>query len=741
VTEPNYLIGYGERLTETVVIPKGFGPVDDAYSVDQAKARLEPMIGQLAASIVALPSSACPHDYAVAALTLHPQYVARSYFPDRLLRVLDAEVVGSRPATVEPEEWGRKTVPEGGKGISSVLYVAAPRVSIAGWSERISSADSEDLAQLVRIEEVHVPGRAEKLRLPARGQVVDAEEIYEVVLHATDDDDERFVIAGFEQWCAEQSVAIDITRRISAGGLTFVPVVATRKAIERLSDFSFLRVARPMPRLRTLRPDSVPGENDGARTELPDGGPLDSKTRAVIFDGGVPQGSELLRWCTPYVGSGIGDAHPDYMSHGHTVTSALLFGSLHDPPRRPFTAVDHFRVLDAESDSDPYELYDALRCISEVLDRLEPEFVNLSIGPDLPIEDDEVHAWTAVIDEYISRTAALVTIAVGNRGELDRTTGNARIQTPADAVNALAVGASLSPDGCRRAPYSCIGPGRSPGLVKPDILAFGGGTGWPFVVADPRSPGKVLNGSGTSFAAPAALRAALGVRAHLGDVLTPLTLKALLVHCASRNDGDDSYEVGWGAIPANIEDIITTSDGSARVVYQGTIDPAKYVRAILPLPHGPLDGLISISATFAFVCEVDPQDPSTYTRSGLEVYFRPHSQKYPGPESTEARTKSFFGSTNSRSEQALRSDAHKWETVLHQSKRFRATSLDNPVFDVHYLAREGGAAYGRAPKMRYSLVITVEAPGVADLYDRVLRAYPTQLEVLTPVIEIPIQAS
>jgi hypothetical protein len=89
-------------------------------------------------------------------------------------------------------------------------------------------------------------------------------------------------------------------------------------------------------------------------------------------------------------------------------------------------------------------------------------------------------------------------------------------------------------------------------------------------------------------------------------------------------------------------------------------------------------------------------------------------------------------------ERELRGDAHKWETVLSKSVRMQARSLQEPVFDVHYNARVSGGPNTAADKVRYALVITVEAPRVNDLYDRVVRTYAGQLQALTPVVEIPI---
>lgn len=85
----------------------------------------------------------------------------------------------------------------------------------------------------------------------------------------------------------------------------------------------------------------------------------------------------------------------------------------------------------------------------------------------------------------------------------------------------------------------------------------------------------------------------------------------------------------------------------------------------------------------------------------------------------------------------LRSDAHKWETVLHRTLTKRGSSLRGPVFDIHYNARLGGHdGTSHAPKIRYAMAITVESKRTPDLYDRVLRTYATQLEALTPRVDM-----
>src|SRR5713101_3868899 len=127
--------------------------------------------------------------------------------------------------------------------------------------------------------------------------------------------------------------------------------------------------------------------------------------------------------------------------------------------------------------------------------------INISLGPNLAVEDDEVTAWTATLDDFFSREDSVVTVAAGNDGRRDSTSGLDRVQPPADGVNMLAVGATdRTTEDWQRAEYSCVGPGRSPGIVKPDGVLFGGSDLESFGVLLPNLRGEGTQG--TSFAAP-----------------------------------------------------------------------------------------------------------------------------------------------------------------------------------------------------------------------------------------------
>src|SRR5262249_7945001 len=158
--------------------------------------------------------------------------------------------------------------------------------------------------------------------------------------------------------------------------------------------------------------------------------------------GGIPKGHPIGKWAKSIEPPGIGAPLPQFQKHGVGVTSAFLFGHI-DPAKplaRPYAPVDHYRVLDTTPGQEPHELYEVLGRIDQVLATNNYQFINLSIGPYPPVEDDDVHAWTAVIDERLSRGSTLATIAVGNGGEASAKDQLNRIQVPADCVNATAVG-------------------------------------------------------------------------------------------------------------------------------------------------------------------------------------------------------------------------------------------------------------------------------------------------------------
>ncbi len=739
----NFLIGYGERLASDMAAPLAGGPKQHPYTFAEARQRLAPKVKDTVKILNGMSDDICPHDQAVALVALHPTYLAKSYYPADLLKTYGLETIGSRARDLSPEKWTKKKPPE--SAVTSELFVTGSRRNFRALASDIDlfSEMANGANDLIKIEDFRSQPADEKLK-PFRS--AEEEPLMEIVLHAKPIREDAFVLEGFEAYLDKLGIKLNLDkRRFFAEGLCFLPLRMPREITPEVIKYSFLRIAREMPRLRQFRPvvRSVPGFAPFA-CHLPTEGPIDGDLRVAVFDGGVRADANLDLWVSRKDTKNIGAPVPQFENHGTAVTSALLFGPLQDGvvADRPYASVDHYRVLDTNTmKDDQQELYSVLERIQDVLEsRPKYDFINLSLGPDLPVEDNDVHAWTAVLDQLFADGLTLPAIAVGNTGELDWPSGNARIQTPADCVNALSVGGcDRLGIGWKRASYSSIGPGRSPGIVKPDGLAFGGSSREPYWVLDAENPGAAMPITGTSFAAPTALRTGIGVKAHFGKLLTPLAIKALLLHCAD-DAGHDKAEVGWGRLPEHLQEIVFTDQHAAHIVYQGVLRPASWVRMQIPIPADPMTGMVDIAATFCFATPTDPQDPINYTRSGLEVRFRPHDQKRKDPEQVHADSSYFFRAKDVFIEEAeLRADAHKWETTLHKNRAIRAGGLRNPVFDVHYNARIGGRNATGAEKIPYALVITIMSKKTRNLYDQILLRYPTILEPLRPVVEIPIR--
>lgn len=738
MTKRNFLIGKGERLVDEVAGVRGGGPKSHPYTFAQARERIAPMLARAVRGIDHLPENACPGDRAVATITLNPEYIAKSYFPEKLLNTLGLEAVGSRPRRVKPERRSKGREPE--EAITTELFVMGPRAAFRAWRSSLPRW-SEDLAgadELATIEQVAAPTPQDKIkgRLPKDGKIV-----FEAVLHGDTGSGSNGVIPMFRDYLAQIGINQRLERKFSASGLCFVELEAPVERADEIATFAPLRALRQMPSLRMLRPTFRSSRVSMKETVLPAKGPIDPKIRVAIFDGGIPAGHPLTKWVKVIEPPGIGKAIPDFLKHGVGVTSAFLFGHI-DPASqldRPYASVDHYRVLDSAPNQNPHELYEVLGRIDQVLVEKEYDLINLSIGPRLPIEDDDVHPWAAVIDDRLSKGNTLATIAVGNDGDSPAKDQLNRIQVPADCVNAVAVGACDSPESpWQRCPYSSVGPGRSPGVVKPDFLEFGGLLKRPFIVVSESASGLEAT-EGTSFSSPSVLRLAAGVRAHFGDSLSMLAIRALLVHTAEPSDFP-CEDVGRGRVARSVQDIVLCDDDTIRVVYQGELTPARYVRARIPVPSGTIPGKVTITATLCYPTGVDPHHPGNYTRAGLEPTFRPHDQKRKDPKQVHADSKGFFGKTQSGlMEDELRRDAWKWENCLHTSATFMGKTLRNPVLDIHYNARLDGKNFAPEEKLPYALVISVHAKHLGDLYDRIIRKYAGQLEALRPVVEIPIK--
>ena len=749
--ENNFLIGHGERLAYEVAVPAGGSPKNLPYDWASQRNRLDGKISETYEYIRDLPATACPNDRSVALVTMHPRFISKSDFPESLLRSVGLYPIGSRPVEISPDSWGVIRHPE--SAVTDQIFVSGTRASFARWAATIGalSERSSHSNSLRTIENVSAFRAVSKIRsVPNDRQIV----MLEVVLHNDEDED---VVRSFVAHAGDAQAVVYTEKRRDVGGLTFLPVEVGIPHVVDVATHSFVRVARGMPSLRPLRPlrPGVVRSNDTADSfslVFADGSPTSQSSEAVIFDGGIPDHAKpvLAPWVSFTEPQGIGPPDPVYEAHGLGVTSAFMFGQL-SPGRileGPQVRIDHVRVLDQYTGANNplnFEIFEVADRITSHLDQNggRYRYFNLSIGPDMPVSDDEVSYWTAALDQRFVNAEFVPAIAVGNSGEFDAASGLNRVQPPSDAVNALSIGATDRMDyPWKKADYSSVGPGREPGLVKPDGVAFGGSASNPFYVIGANNlPEPVC---GTSFATPLALKTAAEVGARIDyDDLNPLATRALMIHRAD-DDGNSRSEVGWGRFELDPELLITCPDDEATVIFRGTLPVGTHLRIPIPMPSSPMTGKVGITATILIAPTTNPEFAAAYTQSGFEAIFRPDSRRfrvYEGGRTSRHPMSTPFFSENAMygtGEFELREGGLKWEPCVKRTRWFQSGSLSDPVFDIYNHSRRGWSRFGANDQVPYALIVSVKAPKVPDLYNQILRTYSGVLTPITPKLRVQI---
>jgi hypothetical protein len=147
---------------------------------------------------------------------------------------------------------------------------------------------------------------------------------------------------------------------------------------------------------------------------------------------------------------------------------------------------------------------------------------------------------------------------------------------------------------------------------------------------------------------------------------------------------------------------------------------------------------------------VEQSSPDEYTLAGLDVQFRPHSDRYSfnPPKGSKASAQTFNAelekaratallaagwkkspvpasdSAKGMSEVELRAKAAKWETVVRDGRGKRANSISAPMLTISIMGRGAWDKKDPALQARFAAVLTVEAPKYkGDLYQEVLATY------------------
>jgi hypothetical protein len=730
----NFIFGRGETLiTQEPSLRQNFPPTEPIYSYEESAERLYMGMEDVLNYADNIPLLAKPNDEIVFALLLHPAYLAKSHFPKKIFKYLNFNIIGSKDSPCTPIK-NKKNKKNTRESETTILYYVSIRIeTLIERKDSLFTIEDETLQnELTRIESIEPFKHSEKLKIRSQ---YDTNNAIEVVLHEPENGfNVKSALIKFTNSIDNQ---IKITYSKTIDGITFLKLHTRHEFLEEITKFTYIRVVRNISKLRSINIKSFKNnealENVNVNVKF-----LNADLKVAVLDGGFSQKKSFLNKYVRYTDQYTNGEDENLLTHGTQVTSAVLFGPIPKLSNNanevqtlyPFSRVDNYKVCDPDMD-----IYEVLERISEIIEKDKPEFINLSLGPEGEIEDLDIHIWTATLDKYFSTGEYLCTIAIGNEGD----TSSPRINVPSDCINGLSVGACDSEDifGWEKTEYSCIGPGRTPGFMKPDGLAFGGSDKLPFRVI---SDDQVCSVQGTSFASPYVLRTAIGIKSLFDNgELTVAGIRALLIHNTFKNNFSCEH-VGWGKFNTKPTQIMTCNDNEIKVLYQGEVERGKRYKAEIPYPDEGFSGNIDIIATFCFFTSVSTEHSTNYSNYGLEAkLYKTNSKGNTGSVSEFFKASNVYTDGVHITETSLRRDFYKWETTVKgELLNKRGESIIEPYFIVKHNVRDpDGAPSSKKNKLKFALVVNVIAHDMNNLHNLIENKYG-ELEVMNPRIELKI---
>lgn len=757
----------GEAYSQPVTKKSGGKEKSLPISFHEAKSRMITQINETREAIKSIaPGSRLPNEFVIS-LTMHHDFSAKSYYPDTLFDS-DTEKFGLSEIGSRIQKKEETLEIEGEKSTqiktSKMFFIRATENSLNKLERKLNSLEQtlpKNFQNDIRkISAFGIQDKQEKI-MGFQGSWNDGR--IEAVLHPFDEDSGLAIEFFLEKLDSAGVNLSQIKYKQYPSGVTFISLPANKNVVEQISGFNPLRAIHPLEMRSLPEISRSSGTKDGP--QVPNF-TIKSPIYVGVIDGGVNTNNPYVQNYIESEVSVSGNPLQPYKNHGTQVTGAVLYGPLNkytklDTLPEPLVSVKNFGVLSDLTDPDLYDVIDAIEDIIPA--NTDIRVYNLSLGPRGPILDDNINRFTYACDMLSHQHEVLFCVAVGNDGDV---LGYDRIQSPADSVNCLGVGAFTKDDnGIKRAPYSCVGPGREGGKMKPDIMAFGGCSNRPIHLVAEDIGDRVLS-TGTSFACPIVAGLAGRLVGESDNHISPLAAKALIIQHAENKEEEHSIEMGHGILPEDIDSLTTCNNNSYTLIYKGEVEEGKYAEFIIPWEL--IDkGKATFRWTAAALTSVDELSPDDYTSSAIEISFYPNRNKYiftnqdgnpldGSNKKTEVvdiskdaeRAKYLlengwrqaqFPKTDSatlqfKTESELRADL-KWDTLDTREITKRAKSVEDPVFHIHALGR-GSRTSGS--KVKFALVLTLTTTQTEiDLYSNVLQKYSALAAVkMESVVEV-----
>ncbi|MFO4667397.1 S8/S53 family peptidase [Vibrio cholerae] len=378
------------------------GEKKDPYSFSTAKKRLYQKLESTLAQAYTLPSEAKPRNMVVTKMTLHPAYLAKSYFPEALFNRYNLQSLGSKEVILKPEVQVTQKKKE--KLSSSQYFIAGTESDIQRLISDVQSntLDAECEYDFAKFEDIQFFDKEDKLTPSVQafpGQGKPQKMRYEVVLHADKDDID--ILKAFSFYISKLNGRLYDNKTRTIKGLTFCFVELESLNVASLAEFSFVRVVRPIPELRVA--DSVNTlleKGESFQVSASGNNSSEGHSNIAIFDAGLFSEDCERKEVRYFDLTNQQVDNEDNYLHGSLVTSAIIYGEASDYHNANNTVlnVDHYKVY-SQADNLDIGLVDVLDRISSVLKTKKYKFANISLGPEVPCPDDEPSLWTSTLDE------------------------------------------------------------------------------------------------------------------------------------------------------------------------------------------------------------------------------------------------------------------------------------------------------------------------------------------------------
>lgn len=734
------ILGRGENLVEPITKNTSGGPKAFPRTYEEAKKLVKEELVKVKEDIERIPDEKKMDDVVIA-VRLNEKFLAKSYTPNSFFGALNVENVGSR-------KWITNTGKE-----SKLNFVKIQPENIDGSLQLLDSIRTKSFKEDIRkIEEINLlTGGETALGFEEnweKGRV-------ELVLHPYDEP-EVVLKKLFSLLNITEEELQKVKYKAYENGPIFVSVNLSKDDLNVVKDFNPLRTVHPLDfELNATFTDLMVNKVTPPTT-------FSTPIKKVgVIDGGVNLRNPFFQQVASQNYEVESSPSEDFTAHGSSVASLILYGDLYNLEEgqtvpNPLVGVESIRVFPT-ADSTDIDLYEVIDLIEETVPKLEDiDVFNVSVGPSGSILDDDISRFTTALDQLAYDYKKLFVVAVGNSGTKPEPYN--RIQSPADMVNGIGVGAYQidNAGNYSRAPYSSIGFGREGCKVKPDFCEHGGSHERPIQVLGTEEY-AMKNVQGTSFASPIVARKAAELMIKSGDVGV-LTARSLLTQASSNEIDEINHEIGYGMCAENVDDILMCTKNKVTVIYNNEMSVKNFAKLKIPVPQSCTAKKIKISWTVVVDTPPNPLFVEGYTSTSIEDALHPHEDKYNLYKEGKTRKKDIvtnkeevkqlmtegwaLGSIPASvtpdkfSTESERRDDLKWDTVAKRSKPFQIRSLKNPFLTFHALDRDT-----LKTRVRYSVAVTIEALDYqGDLYSEILNEY----KVLQPIsvrLEQEIRAS